>query len=101
MFSHFRQLTEIFIQSIAHYNDPPDIKKREFASFCKEAGILDAHLNTGIIDTYFKATNFEEQDMETNDDNALCRFEFLEIIIRLAKGKYLDRGKVANLSQAV
>lgn len=59
-------------------------------------------LTTGIIDTYFKATNYEEFDMDENDDNALCRFEFLEIIIRLAKGKYMDfRQITGNLSYAV
>lgn len=40
--------------------------------------------------------------MEENDDNALCRFEFLEILIRLAKGKFMDFSKVTgNLSYAV
>jgi len=58
-------------------------------------------LTPGIVDTYFKATNFEEVDMETNDDNALCRFEFMEIMIRLAKGKYVDSGKEPSLSKAV
>lgn len=58
--------------------------------FCLEAGISDKTLHTGIIDTYFKATNFEKYDMDQNADSALNRFEFLEILIRLAKGKFID-----------
>lgn len=99
---NYPELKEIFIQIIAHYDNPPDINKREFAIFCIEAGIIDAKLHTGIVDMYFKATNFEEVDMQENDDNALCRFEFLEILIRLAKGKFMDFNNVTgNLSYAV
>jgi len=39
--------------------------------------------------------------MDTNDDNALCRFEFMEMIVRMAKGKYMDYGKEESLSYAV
>ena len=39
--------------------------------------------------------------MDTNDDNALCRFEFIEMIVRIAKGKYMDYGKEESLSFAV
>ena len=63
--------------------------------------MTDKRLNSGIIDTYFKATNFEEVDMDENDDNALCRFEFLEILVRIAKGKFIDHGKETNLAQAL
>ena len=39
--------------------------------------------------------------MESNADDALCRFEFMEIMIRLAKGKFIDHGKEKSLSKAV
>jgi hypothetical protein len=59
-------------------------------------------MNQGIIDTYFKATNFEEGgDQEGNDDLSLVRFEFLEIWARIARGKFLDTGKVATMSEAL
>ena len=33
-------------------------------------------------------------------DNALNRFEFIEILLRLAKAKYIDYGNDTNLSYA-
>jgi hypothetical protein len=29
------------------------------------------------------------QESDANDDNALCRFEFLEVIVRIAFAKYI------------
>ena len=39
--------------------------------------------------------------METNDDNALCRFEFMEMLVRIAKGKFIDYGSETSLSAAL
>jgi hypothetical protein len=36
------------------------------------------------IDRIFIATNLEEEEQEGNDDRSLCRFEFFEIIVRMA-----------------
>ena len=58
-------------------------------------------MHSGIFDTYFKATNFEEVDQDNNDDNALNRFEFFEILLRIAKGKYMDFGKETQLAYAL
>lgn len=35
--------------------------------------------------------------MDSNDDNSLCRFEFFEILLRLAKGKFMDFGEMTSL----
>ena len=50
-------------------------------------------MNVGIIDTYFKATNFEEVVYDSNASDSLVRFEFLEILVRIARGKYIETGK--------
>ena len=65
------------------------------------AGVVDRNLTASIIDTYFKATNYEEDDNEDNPDNALQRFEFLEILLRIAKGKYMDFGNETNIASAL
>lgn len=39
--------------------------------------------------------------MDQNDDMALCRFEFFEILIRIAKGKYVDTGEEKNIANAL
>lgn len=97
---YFEPLKNIFISAACHYADPPDINKREFYFFVQDAKIPDRNINSGIIDTYFKASNFEEIDMDQNDDNSLCRFEFMEMIVRMAKGKYMDFGNMTSLSEA-
>lgn len=58
-------------------------------------------MTSGQVDTYFVATNYEETDMDANDDTALCRFEFFEILVRIAKGKYIDLGYMDSLSMAL
>ena len=41
------------------------------------------------IDTVFISTNFEEVEMEDNPDRLLCRYEFYEILVRIAHDKYI------------
>lgn len=53
------------------------------------------------IDRIFIATNFEEDDLEENDDSSLCRFEFSEIIVRMARCKYHDKGKCKTIWESV
>lgn len=53
------------------------------------------------IDRIFIATNFEEEEQEGNDDRSLCRFEFFEIIVRMARQKYCDNLGVPSMKTAV
>ena len=52
------------------------------------------------MDRVFVATNYEEVDLENNDDNSLCRYELMEIIVRLAKIKYLEKAKCDSFAEA-
>ena len=53
------------------------------------------------IDTAFVVTNFEEVDLEDNPDRFLCRYEFYEILVRMAKDKYLESKRCKTLAAAV
>lgn len=64
----------------------------DFVTACSSWGIIGSNLSQTDIDRIFIATNFEEEDLEENDDNSLCRFEFLEIIARMAKTKFYGKG---------
>jgi len=55
----FSDLKEIFNAATITYMTPPDFTKGGFLRFCKDAGITDSNIHSGIIDTYFKATNYE------------------------------------------
>lgn len=39
--------------------------------------------------------------MDHNEDKFLCRFEFLEVLVQIARGKYIETGAESNLSQAL
>lgn len=58
-------------------------------------------LSQADIDRSFIATNFEEVDLEDNDDKALCRYESLEILVRLAKIKYFESGACPTVASAL
>ena len=61
---------------------------------------MDAKLTAQDVDRLFIATNFEEEDLEDNDNKALCRYEFYEIIVRLAKLKFVEKGFTKTVSEA-
>lgn len=96
---YYGGLKEIFYQVSCQYR-PPDIAYEDFLIFLRKAEVLDQEMHAGIIGVYFSVTNFEEEDQSQNDDKDLCRFEFMEILLRIAKGKFVDTGLVTSLSQA-
>ncbi len=61
---------------------------------------MDNHFHMSIIDRLFIAVNVELVDMVDNADRALCRFEFYEIIVRIAQAKFVDNGHFKSISKA-
>ena len=68
----------------------PMINRDEFHKLCILWQIKDDNLKVADIDRAFIATNVELEEQKANDDLALCRFEFFEIIVRMAKTKLFD-----------
>lgn len=72
----------------------PTMSMLDFSAMCKRWGIINRKdLSTNDIDRLFFAVNFEEVqgeagDLEDNPDQELCRYEFYEIVVRLAKLKF-------------
>lgn len=52
------------------------------------------------IDRIFIATNFEEVEQENNEDRSLCRYEFYEIIVRMAREKYFMKKILPDMALA-
>ena len=98
--ARYSELKEIFVASTIMNNTPPDFDKKQFLKFCQKAGMIDRKMNNNIFGSYWKQTNYEEIEQDNNDDNKLNRFEFLEILLRIAKGKYIDFGKETQLAYA-
>lgn len=66
---------------------------------CYTWNIFDANLTTQDIDRLFIATNYEETDLENNDDNSLCRYEFSEIAARIGREKYFNKGLTDTIAE--
>ena len=79
----------------------PVINWLEFVKECTNWELMGPDLTSTDIDRIFIATNFEEEDLEQNDDNSLVRFEFLEILVRIAKCKYYDKKKTRSITEAL
>ena len=60
--ARYEDLKNIFTSACIMNDSAPNFYKREFFIFSEKAGFTTKTLNSGIIDTYFKATNFEEVD---------------------------------------
>lgn len=54
-----------------------------------------------MLDKAFIDTNVELYSMPDNPSTALQRFEFLEILVRVAGMKYVNCGKVKTYAEAV
>ena len=87
---NFFKLNEIFISFASRCARYPTIGQQDMSQFCRAAKIIDKNITTQRIDQLFVATNVEIVDQKFNDDKALCRFEFFEILIRIAKDMHVD-----------
>ena len=84
--------------------DYPNIGLIDFGRFCHKTYFYDKQLNSQIVDTLFVAVNFEDNsngyDGDDNPDKLLCRYEFLEILIRIAAEKYIKTKKCTTYTEA-
>ena len=79
------------------------------ASWCEEAKLLDKVLLIADIDRCFIAANLDDIEKtgattSTNDgssENRLCRYKFLEILVRIADQKYRRPKIVSTFSEAL
>ena len=81
----------MFFFAISNANMYPDINRETFHKLCNIWQIKNENLSIADIDRAFIATNVELEEQETNEDLALCRFEFHEILVRIAKTKLFDK----------
>jgi len=81
----------------------------DFADACNLPDPQSKFCKRAHIDTLFKAANFEEKATgkeaelvsKLNEDNALTRFEFVEIMVRVADAKYLKEKTCDTLVEAI
>jgi hypothetical protein len=72
----------------------PCISWIDFSNFCEKCNIFDKNVGISHIDRIFIATNvvLDTQDDTDNPEKALCRYEFYEILVRIAQTKFKEAG---------
>lgn len=95
LYENYSEIKEIF-DYYASESMYPTIGMIDFGKFCEKCNLLDNyHMNIGAVDTIFKSANYEVVDLEDNPDNSLCRYEFFEVLVRLALHKFKDETSTA------
>jgi len=97
---YFPQLKATHLQ-LASRSTFPATYVIEYTQYCKRANLIDADLPLSTIDRLFIASNFEVEKTDDNPDKGLIRFEFLELLVRVAKVKLHQPGLVPTLAEAV
>ena len=62
----------------------------DFVNFIKPLNIIDKKVPLSTIDRIYIQTNKEASNVKENSDTHLCRYEFFEILVRIAGVKYKD-----------
>ena len=90
---NFSQLKEVRMGSIAQSGDPPRLSRHEYLKVCQMAKIVDETFSLKKLDKIFRVT-FDDSDDEDckSEEKALIRFEFFEILARIAHAKYVLTG---------
>jgi len=79
----------------------PCISWIDFSNFCEQCHIYDKNVVFATIDRIFIATNVELEKIDDNPDKALCRYEFLEILCRIANAKFKETGICGSHSESL
>ena len=100
LLKHTSQIKEMFTYGIG-ISSYPSISWLDFCNMCKDWEIVDKNLTMTTIDRVFIITNVEEVEQEDNPDRDLWRYEFYEIVARLAKEKYHSTKICDSIAEAI
>ena len=99
---YYSQLKHIFY-SLISCEEYPHVGWMNFTEFSEQVSIIDAahHVDLATIDRTFIVTNYDDQHVEGNPVQQLCRYEFMEILVRLAGEKFKrKRGPITTFAEA-
>ena len=72
-----------------------------FTDICNESKIVDNNFRLADIDFHLKGALFQEVRNSRSPPNSLVRFQFMEILFRIASDKYFKSGICQSQSQAI
>lgn len=96
----YRDLNSLFLNLIC-CQSYPTIGWLKFTEYCHQWKIYDRFLTTPEVDQSFIAANYQSTKLENNDEHNLVRYEFVELLVRLAKVKYFDKKVHTSLALSV
>lgn len=94
MVKNMEVLMAVFKQLISNSNYP-QISWNDFTAFGNQLGLFDASFGLSTFDRLFIATNVTLNNKTKPAEAAtqeLRRFEYFEILVRIAGSKYKDKG---------
>lgn len=97
---HYEKLKRIFINEACRSRFP-NIVGLAYSDYCIQCQVCDEKLNLAGLDRQFTAATFQTVKVETNPQDALQRFEFVEVIVRLAQDKFYTPKLAATMAEAV
>lgn len=98
LWKHYEKIKNIYLTNMLG-SDYPVVSWNDFTLFCNKCKIPDKTCNLATIDRIFIATNVSTNGSKGSRDQE--RYEFLEILVRLANNKYKDTGLAPSASEAL
>jgi hypothetical protein len=95
---NYEMLKHIFL-NIASESYYPCMGQTDLSSFCRQVGILDETIPTATIDRKFIETKVVV--MPGAPGNLLSRNDFLDVLVRIARAKYFDTGRVSTINESL
>lgn len=101
LWKNYEKLKNIFLTAILN-SEYPVVSWNDFTIICNKCKIPDNKAcNLSTIDRIFIATNVNQNVNGAQGDRDLVRYEFLEIIVRIANSKYKDAGLCSTSVEAL
>jgi hypothetical protein len=100
LWKHFERIKNVYLTAILN-SEYPVISWNDFTIICNKCKIPDKVCNLSTIDRIYIATNVNQNVNGAQGDKDLVRYEFLEIIVRIANVKYKDTGVCSTSVQAL
>ena len=101
LWEHYPKLLNIFLYEIRR-DDLGVIGWIDFTTYCKMNGIIDdVVLQTDQFDRAFISTNVNTHGLINSAERNLQRYEFLEMVVRLSRIKYIESGKMRGTAAAI
>jgi hypothetical protein len=101
LWKNFEKIKNVFLTAILN-SEYPVVSWNDFTIICNKCKIPDNKAcNLSTIDRIFIATNVNQNVNGAQGDRDLVRYEFLEIIVRIANTKYKDTGICSTSTEAL